>query len=237
MRSSTLLTSGAWLLVVALQPGFAAAQGTAASQGAAAQSSAPAASAADQQPSEIVQSTAQAILKDLEANRETYRKDPSKVGQLVDKYLLPHFDTQYAARLVLGQYWRTATEDQRKRFVDAFYHSLLTNYGSALTEFTADRLKVFPSKVEPGADHATVRTEIKRDNGDRVAVNYSLHKTNEGWKAYDVNIEGISYVKSYRDDFGSQIQQQGLDSVIARLERGEKPSDINKTTKATGSKS
>jgi phospholipid transport system substrate-binding protein len=237
MRSSTLLTAGAWILVVVLQPGFAAAQGAPASHGAAAQSSAPASSASDEQPSEIVQTTAQAILKDLDANRETYRKDPSKVGQLVDKYLLPHFDTEYAARLVLGQYWRTATPDQRKRFVDAFYHSLLSNYGSALTEFTADRLKVFPSKVEPGADHATVRTEIKRDNGDRVAVNYSLHKTPDGWKAYDVNIEGISYVKSYRDDFGSQIQQQGLDSVIARLERGEKPSEINKTTKTTGSKS
>lgn len=233
MRASTLLTAGAWILLAGLQPGLAGAQGATASQATAA----PAAAASEQQPSEIVQSTAQAILKDLDTNREAYRKDPSKVGQLVDKYLLPHFDTQYAARLVLGQYWRTASEDQRKRFVAAFYHSLLANYGSALTEFTADRLKVYPTKVESGADHATVRTEVKRDNGDRVAVNYSLHKTPEGWKAYDVNIEGISYVKSYRDDFASQIQQQGLDSVIARLERGEKPSEINKTTKAAGSKS
>jgi len=84
--------------------------------------------------------------------------------------------------------------------------------------------------VDPGADHATVRTEVKRDNGDRIAVNYTLHKTPGGWKAYDVNIDGISYVKSYREDFGSQIQQQGIDSVISRLEKGEKPSDINKTT-------
>ncbi len=241
MRRSSLLAAGAWIFVGAClqlgagQPGFAAPQGAA--QAPAAQAAAPASTASAEQPSEIVQSTAQSILKDLEANREAYRKDPAKVGQLVDKYLLPHFDTEYAARLVLGQYWRTATPDQRKRFVDAFYHSLLTNYGSALTEFTADRLRVLPSKVEPGDDHAVVRTQIKRDNGDLVAVNYSLHKTPQGWKAYDVNIEGISYVKSYRDDFGSQIQQQGLDSVIARLERGEKPSDINKTTKATGSKS
>jgi phospholipid transport system substrate-binding protein len=232
MRFSMLSAAGACILVAALQPGFAAAQGAPASQ-----TAAPASSASAQEPSAIVQATAQSILKDLEANREAYRKDPSKVGQLVDKYLLPHFDTEYAARLVLGQYWRTATADQRKRFVDAFYHSLLTNYGSALTEFTADRLKVYPSNVEAGADHSTVRTDIKRDNGDRIAVNYSLRKTADGWKAYDVNIEGISYVKSYRDDFGAQIQQQGIDAVIARLERGEKPSDINKTTKATGSKS
>jgi phospholipid transport system substrate-binding protein len=236
MRLATVLVAGAWMAAM-LQPAVAAPQGATAQAPAAPQPAASPSGGSQEQPSDIVQATAQAILKDLEANREAYRKDPSKVGPLVDKYLLPHFDTETAAKLVLGQYWRTATPDQRKRFIDAFYHSLLTNYGSALAEFTADRLKVFPSRVDPGADRATVRTEIKRDTGDRIAVNYSLLKKSDGWKAYDVNIDGISYVKSYRDDFGSQIQQQGLDAVIARLERGEKPSDINKTTKATGSKS
>jgi phospholipid transport system substrate-binding protein len=231
----------AWLVVAALPPVLVASQSAVAAPAdpaaAAAPAAAPATGNSDAQPSDIVQQTAQGILKDLDADREAYRKDPSKVGALVDKYLLPHFDTEYAAKLVLAQNWRTATPEQRKRFVDAFYHSVLTNYGSALTEFTADRLKVYPSKVSPGDDHATVRTDIKRDNGDRVAVNYTLHKTPDGWKAYDVNIEGISYVKSYRDDFGAQIQEKGIDAVIARLEHGEKPSDINKTSKATGSKS
>jgi phospholipid transport system substrate-binding protein len=199
-------------------------------QGAAAPAAATPNAASQQNPSDIVQTAAQGILKDLDANRDAYRKDPSKVGPLVDKYLLPHFDTEYAARLVLGQYWRTANADQRQRFIDAFYHSLLSNYGSALAEFTSDRLKVFPTNVEPNADHATVRSEVKRDNGDRIAVNYSLRMTPTGWKAYDVNIDGISYVKSYREDFQSQIQQQGIDAVITRLQKGEKPSDINKTT-------
>jgi len=186
------------------------------------------AASAPQGPTELVQATAESILKDLEANRAVYKSDPSKVGPLVDKYLLPHFDTEYAARLVLGQYWRTATPDQRKRFIDAFYHSLLNNYGNYLADFTADRLKVLPTAVEPGSDHATVRTDIKRDNGDRIAVNYSMRKEADGWKAYDVSIDGISYVKSYREDFGAQIQEQGIDAVITRLERGEKPVDIKK---------
>ena len=213
MKVATILVAGAWIASASLYAQLAAAQGAQP----AAQAQASTSSSTDQQPSDIVQSAAQSILKDLDANRDAYRKDPSKIGTLVDKYLLPHFDTEYAARLVLGQYWRTATPDQKKRFVDAFYHSLLQNYGSALADFTADKLKVFPSKVDPGADHATVRTEIKRDSGDRIAVNYVLHKTPEGWKAYDVNIDGISYVKSYREDFGSQIAQQGIYSVIARL--------------------
>ena len=80
-------------------------------------------------------------------------------------------------------------------------------------------------------DGATVRTEVKRDNGDRVSVNYYMRKTPDGWKAWDVVIDGISYVNSYRQDFGAQIDQQGLDAVINRLEKGEKPSEINKTTK------
>ncbi len=232
MKFPTVLIALAWLTAVASSSGPAWAQAAAPAP------AAPAANGANpQQPSDIVQSSAEGILKDLEKDRDAYRKDPNKVGDLVDKYLLPHFDTEYAARLVLAQHWRTATPEQRKRFVDAFYHSLLTNYGSALAEFTADRLKVFPTNVTPGDDHATVRTEVKRDNGERVSVNYTLHKVNGEWKAYDVNIEGISYVKSYRDDFGSQIQQQGIDSVIARLEKGEKPSDINKTMQSVGSKS
>jgi phospholipid transport system substrate-binding protein len=153
---------------------------------------------------------------------------------VVDKYLLPHFDTETAARVVLGQHWRSATPEQRQRFIDAFYHSLLGNYGQALVEFTSDRLKIFPSRVEPGATTATVRTEVRRGNGDRVAVNYSMRMTPEGWKAWDVVIDGISYVKSYREDFGAQIQSQGLETVIKRLESGEKPGQIAKQAGSPG---
>ncbi len=184
-------------------------------------------------PSDVVKEAAEGMLKDLDADRAMYKKDPSKVGALVDKYLLPHFDVETSARAVLGLHWRSASPEQRKRFVDAFYHSLLTNYGAALVDFTSDKLKIYPSNVEAGADRATVRTEIRRDNGDRVPVNYVMRKTPQGWKAIDVQIEGISYVKSYHDDFGAQIDQQGLDAVISRLEKGEKPGDINKTIKKT----
>lgn len=182
-----------------------------------------AAEASEKGPTEIVESAAQAILKELDANRAEYRKDPSKVRALVDKYLLPHFDTDYAARLVLGRHWRTATPEQRERFVQAFYKSMLDNYGSALVDFTGDRLKILPSKTDPNADRATVRTEVVRSDGSRIPVNYSLRKTPEGWKAWDVTIEGISYVKSFRDDFGAEIDQKGLDAVIRRLEQGGKP--------------
>jgi phospholipid transport system substrate-binding protein len=147
-----------------------------------------------------------------------YAKDPAKLDSLVANVLLPNFDTEYAARLVLGQTWRTATPDQRKRFVDAFYHSLLHNYGAALVDFTADRFNILPYKGDPADTTATVRTEVKRSNGEKVPVNFSLRKVDGMWKAWDVVIEGISYVKSFRTDFGAEIQQKGLDEVIDRLE-------------------
>jgi phospholipid transport system substrate-binding protein len=169
-------------------------------------------------PYALVTKVAEQTLKDLDAHRSEYQKDPDKVRQLVDQNMLPYFDTAYAAQLVLGKNWRTATPEQRKRFIDGFYQSMLQNYGQALLEFTPDRLKILPFQGKPEDTIATVRSEIRRDNGTRVPVNYTLHKTPQGWKAYDVTIEGVSYVKSFRTDFGTEVQQRGLDAVIQRLE-------------------
>ena len=169
-------------------------------------------------PQELVENSAKRMLQELDANRAMYTQDPAKLDALVANVLLPNFDTEYSARLVLGQTWRTATPDQRKRFVDAFYHSLLRNYGAALVNFTADRFVILPYKGDPNDNMATVRTEVKRSSGEKVPVNFSLRKTDGVWKAWDVVIEGISYVKSFRTDFGAEIQAKGLDEVINRLE-------------------
>jgi phospholipid transport system substrate-binding protein len=173
----------------------------------------------DTDPGQLIDTAAQAMLQELDAHRAEYRKDPSKVNGLVDRILLPHFDTDYSARLVLGRHWNSASAEQRQRFVDTFYHSLLNNYGAALLDFTADRLKVLPYKGDAAATNATVRTQVRKNDGSTVAVNYSLHRTAKGWMAWDVIIEGISYVKSFRDDFGAEIDQRGIDALIARLEK------------------
>jgi phospholipid transport system substrate-binding protein len=169
-------------------------------------------------PSQLIESSANIMLAGIDSRREEFRKDPTGLYKLVGETLLPNFDTPFAAERVLGQHWRKATEDQRKRFIDAFYESLLYTYGDAMVDFTADRLKVFPTKADPSAKDATVRTQIKRSDGTRVDVNYRMHKVDGAWKAWDVVIDNISYVKSYRDDYSAQIQQQGIEAVIKRLE-------------------
>jgi phospholipid transport system substrate-binding protein len=169
-------------------------------------------------PSQLIDSASSAMLKELDANRAKYRTDKSGLYQLVDGILLPNFDVNYAAQQVLGQNWRTATPAQRDRFVKAFYRSLLTTYGDALVEFTGDRMKILPYTGDPAAARATVRTQIRRDGGEMVAVNYSLRKADAGWKVWDVVIEGISYVKSFQQDYGSEVAAKGLDALIQRLE-------------------
>ena len=169
-------------------------------------------------PQELIEAASRELLEALDADREQARKDPARVRKLVDEILLPHFDTDYSARLVLGKHWRNATPDQRQRFVDAFYQSLLRNYGSALAEFTAERMTVLPFRGDLASGQANVRTEVKRSNGTRVPVNYTLRATPAGWKAWDVTIEGISYVRNLRNDVGAEVDQRGLDAVIERLE-------------------
>jgi len=145
-------------------------------------SSAPAATAPSAAPSslgpqELVEDSAKRMLAELDAHRDMYAKDPAKLDSLVANVLLPNFDSEYAARLVLGQTWRTATPEQRKRFVDGFYHSLLRNYGNALLNFTADRFVILPYRGDPSDTSATVRTEVKKSSGEKVPVNFSLRKT------------------------------------------------------------
>ena len=139
-------------------------------------------------PQELIEKVSQDMLRDIDANRAALRQDPAKLRALVDKNLLPNFDADYAARLVLGKHWRTATPEQQHRFVEAFIQSMMRQYGTALLDFTGDRLTILPFKGDPAATTATVRTEVKRDNGTPVPVNYTMRGTPqrlEGLGRYD----------------------------------------------------
>ncbi len=173
-------------------------------------------------PQKLIETSSRALLENLDQNRAEYRKDISGLYKLIDTQFLPHVDVPYAAQLVLGKHWREATPEQRKRFEDSLYHTLMTTYGKALIEFTADQLKVLPFRGDPSSKRAQVRTSVRTSNGTNVSVNYMLHKMDDGeWKVFDVVVEGISYVKSFREDFGAEIEQKGLESLLNRLAKGE----------------
>jgi phospholipid transport system substrate-binding protein len=185
-------------------------------------------------PQALMEQVSQSLLRELDADRAAYRKDPARLRALVDKYLLPNFDTEFAARRVLGKHWTTATPEQRTRFINAFVGTLMAEYGDALLEFTGDRLKILPFRGDPAATTATVRTLVRRDDGTEVPVNYSLRGTPGGWKAWDVTIEGISYVKNFQTDFGAEINDKGLEHLIERLETQQAAGGKAAPAKAAG---
>lgn len=175
-------------------------------------------------PDQVVQGIADDLGKAIEGRREQLKRDPEQLIQLIDGLLLPHFDIDYASILVLGQNARSATPAQRARFAKAFYNSIAHRYAEGLLNYTRGRVRVLPTKGDLSDKRTIVRTQVVLDDGKTVAVDYAFRKTREGeWKAYDVIIEGISYVTNYRNQVSAEIAKSSLDALTLRLEtQGEK---------------
>ncbi|MCZ6474988.1 MAG: ABC transporter substrate-binding protein, partial [Gammaproteobacteria bacterium] len=169
-------------------------------------------------PEDVVRATAESILQSMADRKDYLAAHPAELYRLVDSIFLPRFDRNYAAYLVLGRHVRAASAEQRSRFTTALYDYILNRYAQGLLSFTSDRLQILPYRDAPGEDRATVRTFVILDNGRRIPVNYDLRLSDVGWRLYDIAIDGISYVRNLRSQLGAEIEQNGLDSVIVRLE-------------------
>ena len=175
--------------------------------------------AAAQTPDQVVQSIADDLGKAIDGHQAELKNDHDKLIKLIDGILLPHFDIDYASILVLGQHARTATPEQRARFAKAFYNSIAHRYAEGLLNYTRGRVQVLPTKGGLNDKRTIVRTEVVLDDGKRLGVDYAFRKTKDGqWKAYDVIIEGISYITNYRNQVGAEISKSSLDALITRLE-------------------
>lgn len=182
------------------------------------------AAAAETAPAQVVQKIADDLANSIGAQREELKKDHEKLISEIDSILLPHFDIEYASLLVLGRNARAASPAQRSRFAKAFYNSIAHRYAEGLLNYTRGNVRVLPFNGELNDKRTIVRTEVVLDDGKTVAVDYAFRKTSSGeWKAYDVIIEGISYITNYRNQVTAEIQASSLDSLITRLEtQGEK---------------
>jgi phospholipid transport system substrate-binding protein len=174
--------------------------------------------ATGQTPNQVVETTANELARRIEGRQAELEKNPEALYALVNDVFLPVFDTDYAARLVLGRHGRSATPAQRQAFIDAFYDFLLRSYARYVLRFEKDKVKILPpGRSQPGGDRALVLTKMALGDGKQIPVDYSLRQTPDGWKAFDVRIEGVSYVQNYRNQFDAEIAQKGLDAVIARI--------------------
>lgn len=178
---------------------------------------APAGAMASQAPDELVKHTANEVIDALENRKETLEQNPEKVFELVDRIVLPHFDFQRMSRLVLGQQWRKASEQQKKEFTEEFRRLLVNTYATALLDYSGQELRFKPFHGSEEGD-ATVRTEIVPDKGPPIPIDYALHRAEDGeWKVYDISVDGVSLVTNYRTSYQRLARNEGIDSLIAEI--------------------
>lgn len=170
-----------------------------------------------QSPNDVVQGAADELAAALEGRKDELAEDRDALYALIDKILLPRFDRRYAAQLVLGRHWRTASDEERNEFIDAFYGSLVRKYGDGILNYSQDNLEILPFRGDDTKQRTVVKTFVYMDDGTKVPVNYGVVKRDSGWMMFDVTIEGISYVRNFRTELNAEIQANGLRSVINRL--------------------
>jgi phospholipid transport system substrate-binding protein len=173
-------------------------------------------------PVTLVESITGQIFADVTENLETYTADPKLLEDLVRRDLIPLLDIDYSARLILGRAGRGLDEAKIDEFADCMSNLLVSRYAKGLLNFSSKiKLLVLPQRGELDEKLTKVRTRVTLPEGGEAPVDYAFRKTADGWKAFDVIIEGISYVTTYRNQIMPEVQANGIDSVIERLNSGQ----------------
>ena len=175
----------------------------------------------DVAPDVVLQEHARRVMAELSRDGGAIKQDMTKLYGLVEREILPLVDFKSMSKLILGKHWKKASAEQRKAFIAAFRNLLVNTYTKSLKQYANQNIKFFPNRTRVKGKYATVYSEFVPGNGQRnVPVIYKLRKDKDGeWKAYNLEIEGLSVVKNFRTDFNSEINDKGLDSLIARLEK------------------
>jgi len=184
---------------------------------------------ADDSPNAVVEDAVALLSKGLDERREELKNNPQQLYEFIDGILLPRFERRVAAIAVLGPHWRQATEDQRNRFIKAFYTALVHRYAEGILDFNTSRIKILPFRGDPTRKISTVRTQVALEDGTEAQVDYDLIRSKDDgkWRMFNVNIEGVSYVKNFRTEFDQEIRASSLEDVIERLEHEAATGDFD----------
>ena len=154
----------------------------------------------------------------IDGHRDELADDQEALFALINEILLPRINRIYSAQLILGKNWRDASEDQRERFINAFYNQLFCKYASAVLDFDFANLQVLAFRGDLSKRRAIVKTIVSLNDGTRVTVDFGFANRDDAWKMFDVTIDGISYIRNYRAELDAEIRVTSLDAVIERLE-------------------
>jgi len=174
-------------------------------------------SAATEGPVQLVRATADRVLAEVKDHKTELEMAPDQVYELVDQFILPRFDFNRISRLVLGKYWRRASPEQRERFVKEFQELLIRTYAMALLNYSDRQITYLPLRGVADAVKVTVNTKVSAAGAPPVPINYSLYLSDDEWKVYDVTIDGVSLVSTYRSSFASQIRRFKMDGLLKRM--------------------
>ncbi|HTS22965.1 MAG TPA: ABC transporter substrate-binding protein [Casimicrobiaceae bacterium] len=172
---------------------------------------------AQEAPDALVKRIAEETLATIRADKELQAGNPSKVKALIESKLVPNFDTARMTALAMGRNWRAASPEQQKALIEQFKTLLIRTYSNALTNYRDNTMSYKPLRANPGDTDVVVRTEVTRPGQAPVPIDYSMEKTPEGWKCYDVVVAGVSLVTNYRDEFNDTVRSSGIDGLIKAL--------------------
>lgn len=173
-------------------------------------------------PDRLVEELTEDFYETLEANRDHYRANPDALKAEIDRRMRKHMDTEYAARLVLGRHGRGLEQDDINRFADALATNLMDEYATRVLEFDSENeMTVLPITPDQDPRRTRVRTRLRLDNGSMMPIDFVVRLQGDQWLLFDVIVEGISYVATYRTQIGEEIAQLGFDTMLERLERGQ----------------
>lgn len=167
-------------------------------------------------PDALVKKTTDEILAKIR-NDKTMTASSRKLLDMVDTVVLPHFNFSRMTMLAVGRPWRDATPAQREQLVQQFRTLLVRTYSTALEQYSNQTIDVKPANLKPGETETTVRTQINQPGGPPIPMDYRMEKTPNGWKVFDVSVEGVSIVTTYRSTFNAEISKGGIDGLIKMI--------------------
>ena len=174
--------------------------------------------AQDLGPEELVKRVTADVLDAIKSDKQLQVGDHKKALALAEQKVLPYVDFRQAAQLATGRAWQGATPDQQTRIADEFRSLLIRIYSNAIDVYRGQTMRVLPLRIPPGATEVTVRNQYIKQGQPPVAVDYAMKKMPEGWKIYDITIEGVSLVLTYRSEFENITRTSGVDGLIKRLQ-------------------
>ena len=176
-----------------------------------------AAQAAAPGPEQLVRTVTEQVLAAIAQDPALRAGDRTAALSLAEARILPHVDFTEAARLAAGRAWTSATPEQRERLVKEFRSMLVRTYSAAISAYRGQTMEVLPLQLPADATDATVRSRYLSPGAPPVNISYALHKTADGWKIYDISVEGVSLVLTYRSEFEQIGREAGIEGLIARL--------------------